>query len=278
MTAAIQLDCRAAAALLSSGRGRRTAAWAAAARRGGAGPMDEAITQDALLGGRVLLRQPARGYRAATDPVFLAAACPARPGQSVLDLGCGAGAAALCLAARVPGLTLHGLELQADYAALARANAAPAAAALRGLSFDHVVMNPPYFDAADAPSPLADRDAARREATPLPVWIDAALRRLRQGGWLTLIHRAGRLPEILAALGDRAGDVAVRPLAARAGRAAGRVVVRARKDSRGPFRLCPPLVTHDGAAHVADGDDFSAEARAILRDAAAMDFCEGTPR
>ena len=121
---------------------------------------EDALTEDALLGGRVRLRQPAKGYRAATDPVLLAAAVGARTGETVLDAGCGAGAAALCLAARVPGLALHGLELQADYAALARINApqltvwegdllAPPAV-LRSIAFDWVISNPPYFDAADA--------------------------------------------------------------------------------------------------------------------------------
>ncbi|MEL6264223.1 MAG: methyltransferase, partial [Pseudomonadota bacterium] len=62
------------------------------------------MTHDRLLGGRVGLTQPRQGYRAATDPVLLAAAVPAAAGETVLELGIGAGAAVLCLAARVPGL------------------------------------------------------------------------------------------------------------------------------------------------------------------------------
>jgi tRNA1(Val) A37 N6-methylase TrmN6 len=244
-------------------------------------------TLDALLGGRVRLIQPADGYRAATDPVLLAAACPARPGETALDLGCGAGAAALCLAARVPGLVLAGLEIQPAYAALARRNAeangaaltvhegdvAAPPAALRAQVFDHVIANPPFFEAAAPGSPVADRDAARREgAGGAALWIDAGLRRLKQGGWLTVIHRAERLPEMLASLAGRAGAVAVLPLAAREGRAAKRVILRARKDRGGPFRLAAPLVLHAGPAHDRDADDFTETARAILRDAAALDF------
>jgi tRNA1(Val) A37 N6-methylase TrmN6 len=245
------------------------------------------LTEDALLGGRVRLAQPRRGYRAATDPVLLAAACPARPGQRALDLGCGAGAAALCLAARVGGLDLHGLEVQPAYAALARRNAAANGvalavhegdvaappAALRALSFDHVLANPPFFPADATAAPDAGRDRARREAgTTVGAWIDAGLRRLRQGGTLTLLHRVERLPEILGALSGRAGAIAVLPLASRAGRDATRMIVRAVKDSRAPFRLAPPLALHDGQAHGRDGDDFAAAARAVLRDGAALDF------
>lgn len=124
------------------------------------------LSDDGFLGGRLRLLQPKAGYRAATDPVLLAAAVPARAGENALELGCGAGAAALCLAARVPGLAVTGLERQPAYAALARENAARNGlaltviegdlahlpAALRERSFDHVLANPPYYPAGGAGS------------------------------------------------------------------------------------------------------------------------------
>jgi tRNA1Val (adenine37-N6)-methyltransferase len=244
-----------------------------------------ALTEDAFLGGRLRVLQPREGYRAATDPVLLAAAVPARPGEAVLELGCGAGVAILCLAARVPGLVLAGVERQPDYAALARANAERAGvalavteadiaalpAALRGQSFAHVIANPPWFDAAAPPARDPGRDAAQRVETPLATWIDTGLRRLAPGGRLSLILPAARLPAALAALEGRAGSV-VLPLAARAGRPAGRVILQARKGGRSPFRLLAPLVLHAGDRHRADGDDFTPEARAVLRDGAALDL------
>lgn len=241
------------------------------------------LTRDALLGGRLALWQPRTGFRAATDPVLLAAAVPARPGEAVLELGCGTGAALLALGLRVPGLALAGVELQPAYADLARRNAA-----LNGLPaqihcadvarlppelrrpFDRVLMNPPWFDPADSPAADGGRDTARRAATPLAVWIAAGLARLRPGGTLTLIHRAERLPALLAALAGRAGAIAVRPLAAREGRAAGRILLLARKGGCGPFRLLAPLVLHEGPAHPGDRDHFTPAAQAILRDAAAL--------
>lgn len=168
------------------------------------------LSRDGFLGGRLQLLQPVRGYRAATDPVLLAAFTPARPGERVLDLGCGAGTASLCLAARVAGLDLHGIELQPAYARLARRNATDNCvaltvhdgdltrppAALKALVFDQVLTNPP-FHAGGAVTPPADlgRDQAHREQVPLGDWIAAGLRRLRPGGHLTLIHRAERLAE-----------------------------------------------------------------------------------
>ncbi|SDF30574.1 tRNA1(Val) (adenine(37)-N6)-methyltransferase [Limimaricola pyoseonensis] len=241
---------------------------------------DEALTRDAFLGGRVWLRQPRRGYRAGTDPVLLAAAVEAEPGQSVLDIGCGAGAALLCLGARVPGLALAGVELQPGYADLARRNAAENgleaeihAADLRALPatlkarrFDHVISNPPYFDRAHSrPGPVAAKETAFADGMPLPDWIDAMARRVAPLGRLTLIQRAERLPEIIAALHGRMGGIAVQPVVSRAGRIAERVIVSARQSGRGAFRLASPLVMHEGRQHLSDAEDFTPEAMKILR-------------
>lgn len=259
--------------------------------RGSASPdlISDRTREDVFLGGRVRLLQPVQGYRAATDPVLLAAAIPARSGERVLDLGCGVGAAAYCLAARVPGLTFHGLEIQPAYLALARENAAlnqmaitlhegdvaVMPPALRQISFDHVMVNPPYFPQAALASPVAERDRARREGgANLSDWIGAGLARLKPKGWLTVIHLAERAPELLRLLDGPAGAIAMLPLVSRAGRNAGRVIIQARKGARAPFRLLAPLVLHAGSAHVRDEDDFSRQTVAILRDAAAINFQE----
>lgn len=245
---------------------------------------DAALSRDAFLDGRLMVWQPRVGYRAATDPVFLAAAVPACAGQSVLELGCGVGVASLCLARRVPGLDHHAVEVQAEYAALARRNAAAAdivlnvvdgdvAAlpdSLRQQLFDHVFANPPYYAANGPQAEDAGRDLALREATPLAVWVDTALRRTRPGGWVTLIHLTERLPDLLAALSARAGAVSVLPLAARDGQAARRVIVTARKGARGPFTLLPPFFVHAGASHAGDRDSFTPAASRILRDGGAF--------
>jgi tRNA1Val (adenine37-N6)-methyltransferase len=239
------------------------------------------VTDDKFLCGRLRLLQPAKGYRAATDPVLLAAACPAEAGQSVLDLGCGAGAASLCLGHRVPGLHLSGLELQADYADLARRNADRNAIALHVVegdithmpaalrhSFDHVIANPPYYASDGTPSPLRARAVAMQVDTPLAAWVDAASRRLKPGGWLTLICGADGLPQVLAAMGSKLGSVSVLPLAPRDGKPALRILLRARKGGRAPFRLLAPFVIHTGPAHDGDRESYTPLANAVLRDGA----------
>jgi tRNA1(Val) A37 N6-methylase TrmN6 len=242
------------------------------------------LTDDAFLDGRLRLLQPARGYRAAADPVLLAAAAPAIPGARVLDLGCGVLTAGLCVAARVPGITLAGLERQAPYADLARRNAARngiAAEVVEGdvarmpaalrRPFDVVLLNPPYFAPGDG-TPASDpgREAALREDTPLAAWLDAAGRRVVPGGWLVLIQTAERLPDVLAALPATLGSLTVLPTQPRPGRAARRVILRARKGGRAPFVLLPPLILHDAPAHDGDRDSYTPAAQAVLRDGAAI--------
>ena len=242
------------------------------------------LSDDAFLGGRLRLWQPRVGYRAAVDPVLLAAAVAAKPGQSVLELGCGGGSAILCLAARVPGLALAGLEVQPAYADLARRNAARNGVELvvetgdltqmpvalrRG--FDQVIANPPFYPADGTRSPDAGRDLALRADLPLARWLDAATRRLTPGGYLTLILAAAALPEALAAIDARLGSVAILPVAPREGQPAHRIILRARKRGRAAFRLLAPFVLHDGPVHDGDRDSHTAAARAVLRDG--CDLC-----
>lgn len=248
------------------------------------------LTDDEFLGGRLRLRQPARGFRAGVDPVFLAASVPAKAGQSVLELGCGAGAAILCLGARVQGLTLCGLELQPEYADLCRENATRNGIKVqvetgsltqipdvfRARSFDHVIANPPYFLRSDGTAaPDAGRDTAMAGETPLAAWVDAATRRLAPKGWFTMIQRVERLPEILSAMDDRLGAVQVLPLVPRIGRAAKLVLVRARKGARTPFTILPPLCLHQGERHEKDGESYTPDVAAVLRDGAAMPWNAG---
>jgi tRNA1(Val) A37 N6-methylase TrmN6 len=81
------------------------------------------VTEDGFLNGRLKIRQPKRGFRAGLDAVMLAAAVPARAGETALELGAGVGTASLCIAFRT-GCDVSGLEIDPQLAALANQNAA----------------------------------------------------------------------------------------------------------------------------------------------------------
>ena len=205
----------------------------------------------------------------------------------MLELGCGVGTASLALGKRVSDLRMIGVERQENYAQLARRNADNAALPLEVVvadlttlsrhlteTFDHVMANPPFFATGDGTGAKdAGREAARREETGLSDWISCAKKRLKPQGWLTLIHIAERLPEILAALqAEKFGAISILPLQSRAGQTAKRVVIRARKLAKTPATLCPPFVIHASAAHEKDGDDYSDAAHAVLRQGAAINW------
>lgn len=240
---------------------------------------DTVLTQDSLLDGAVRLSQKRNGYRAAIDPVLLAAAVPAvRSGGRVLDLGTGTGAALLCYLHRNVGAEGIGVELDADVAAIARMNAdnndltdrmtiintdigSLSAICDGGAPFDQVFTNPPYLDASSADA-NANADKARSTIEgrlTMSDWIKTGLGQLRHKGGFTIVQRADRLDAILAALHGRAGDVEVIPLWPRAGVAAKRVIVRARKGVRGGAAMLPGLVLHG------DGQSYTAAAEGVLR-------------
>jgi tRNA1(Val) A37 N6-methylase TrmN6 len=254
--------------------------------------LPETTTEDRLLGGRLLLRQPAQGYRTAIDPVLLAAAIPARTGENVLDLGAGVGAASLCLAKRVPEVRIVGLELQPELARLGADNARRNGLGLQveilagdilrppprlaPASFGHVMANPPYARAESAdPSPDAARAIATVEGeAKLDDWIRAALNYVQAKGTITFIHRADRLDDLVRALGQHAGAIVIYPIwPDPESKAAKRVIVTARKGSRTPLTLARGLVLHDSSGA------YTKAADAILRQGWALDLhAEPRPR
>ena len=240
--------------------------------------MSAPTTRGTLLGGRVSYEQPAHGYRTGIEPVFLAAAVPAQPGERVLEAGTGAGAALLCLAARVAGVAAVGVEREEATAAVACRNAAPFA----GLSvitgaverigdlglFEHACANPPWHDpAGTVPGHAARRHALHAPAGTLPAWCRALVGRTRSGGTATLVLAARLAEEGAASLrAAGAGGVMKRFLLPKEGRAPKIVLLQGIAGSDAPGRSLPGLVLHrpDGS--------YTAEADAVLRDGAALSW------
>lgn len=242
-------------------------------------------TEDAVLGGRLVLRQPLDGHRVGHDAILLAAATSARAGDHAVDLGAGVGAAGLALARRIEGLAVTLVEVDPALAALARENAARnglgervrvvcldvaapasafAAAGLAPGSADCVLMNPP-FNAGQNPSPHRGRRIAHVASRETLVrWLDAAARLLRPGGAVTLIWRGDGLDAVFAQLAHGFGGIAVLPLHPKPHAPAIRVLARAIKGSRAPLSLWPGFILADEAGKP------TAQAEAVLRDGAGL--------
>ncbi|MDB5490530.1 MAG: methyltransferase small domain protein [Micavibrio sp.] len=232
-----------------------------------------------VLDKKVLLLQPEGGFRTSLDSVMVAAACPAKPGDRILDLGCGVGGASFCLAYRVNNLFITGIDIQPEYIDLARQNAAINndtnrceffMGNIRTFRFplmdqrvEQVLCNPPFLEAGTyTPSPDQGRATAlghEGQETELTDWIDCAFHALRNGGTLTMIHRADAVDKIVQGLGKRFGQTTIIPLYPREGQAAKRVIVRTKKDSHAPAILHPGIILHN-----ADGT-YTAAAEKILR-------------
>jgi tRNA1(Val) A37 N6-methylase TrmN6 len=232
--------------------------------------MADGTNLDAILGGRVRLRQFHAGHRIGADAVLLAAAAGAPAGR-VVDVGAGVGAVGLALLTRWPEARCDLVEIDAAQAALAEGNAelngvldrvrvivadvadgaARREAGLVNGEADLVLTNPPFLEAGKA---RVSPDAARARAhvlaageggDPLAAWIVACLALLAPGGRFQMIHRADALAGVLAAIGERLGGVGVRPVHPRADSAAIRVLVGGIKGSRAPLSLLPGLVLHE---------------------------------
>ncbi len=250
-------------------------------------------SEDAVLGGRLTLRQPLSGHRIGHDAILLAAACGGRAGELAVDLGAGVGGAGLALAARVAGLKVALVEIDAALSRLAGENAqanglagrvraiacdaedtsALAAAGLAAGSADRVLMNPPFHDARrHNVSPDARRRLAHAgDLGLLARWIAAAAFLLKPRGALTLIWRADEVEDVLGALAGEFGAVAMLPVLPRAGAPAIRVLVRAVKGGGGAPAYRPALVLND-----AQGGP-SAATEAVLRGGQKLTLAEDGP-
>jgi tRNA1(Val) A37 N6-methylase TrmN6 len=247
------------------------------------------FTEDAILGGRVRVRQPAQGYRVNVDTLLLAAAASAGElgaGARAAELCCGVGAALLAAANASRGeVELVGVERDAAFAALARENAALNGQAHRVTiveadaldprldlgTFDAVFFNPPYDRPGEGRAPAPAKRAAFTAERPIADWIKAWCNRLRADASFMLVHRAQRLGEILHALDGRLGGAEVLPIFPSTAAPASRVIVRARKGSRAPLALSRGLVLHPEGG---DGGKYTPEAEAILRGGEPIRFAD----
>lgn len=229
-----------------------------------------------LLGGKVQLAQPVKGFRASIDGVFAAAAIPAKKDDLILDMGCGVGAISLCMAQRCPEAYVTGIELQESYYELALENAClnevtdrvqffnEDIQSYKGRNFDIAVSNPPYMDQGSyTTSPDPTKEKAIGE-TSVNVWVDMAAKCLKPEGTFVMIHRSDYLQKIIQAMGTKFGAIEIFPLHSKAGEPAKRMIIRARKGRKTPSILYAGIIVHDQAGA------YTEAAEKVLRGGAAL--------
>lgn len=255
------------------------------ARTPGAGNTPNSMTDDAFLGGKLKILQPEKGYRAGIDAVFLGASIPIKDGDTVFEVGIGAGVASLCVLARNPNVHVTGIEASTRYAILCEQNAkrnnfadsvrvihADVKDAMRRDlahmpehgSFAHAFANPPFFDDGKVTQSPSLLKAAAHSFAPedLEQWIKALHLMVTLRGTVTIVHRAETLGRLLTAMEPKFGDIRVAPLYAREGSAASRVIIQGVKGSRAPMQLLPGMILH------AEDNQFTPDAEAVLREGA----------
>ncbi|NQZ14572.1 MAG: methyltransferase [Alphaproteobacteria bacterium] len=236
------------------------------------------MTQEiTVLNKQVRLKQAENGFRTSMDSVMLAAACPVKKGQELLDMGCGVGSAGLCVLKRIDGVLLTGIDIQADHVAIAVENAEMnnmqersefLCSDIRGYKkekgYHQAICNPPYLETgAHLRSPSEAKATAMGHSDDLRTkdWVENGYRLLRPEGSLTMVHEAGKLDKILQAMEGRFGAIDVIPLWPKHGTPAKRVIVRAIKGRKSPVRIHSGLVLHD------EDGGYTVEAEGILREA-----------
>lgn len=230
-------------------------------KRLGVTTSDVAETRDSFLAGQVLVRQPVSGYRGGMDAVLLAASLEAENGECLAEAGCGVGAALLCAAHRLRNARLTGFDRLAEHVAMMERSAVDngfadhvcgevhdIAARPKELEnqFDQAFANPPYFRPDAVRQPAADRTAAYLADVPLLEWIRFLHHVVRRGGWVTVIHRAADLANLIEAMNPRFGEIEVMPIRPHPDAAAKRILVRGRKGLRpGDVKLLSGLSLAD---------------------------------
>lgn len=231
-----------------------------------------------ILGGAVRLSQLEGAFHTGLDAVMLAAACPAKDGSRVLDLGCGVGGAGLAVLHRLEGAILTGIDIQGDHIEMARENAmvngmmercdfwVADVRAFQERAFDHVICNPPYMPQGTyIQSPEVRKDAALGlKDTTLEHWVACAFDCLQGRGSLSMVHRGDMVDKVVQAFGKRFGEIEIIPLWPKAGVQARRVIVRGIKHAKGVAIMHPGIILHD------ESGDYTPEAHKVLKEGASL--------
>jgi len=228
------------------------------------------ITTDLFLGGKLKIRQNEKGYKSGSDAVLLAAFIKKTKGK-ILEVGCGSGAASLCLGHRLKGVDITGIDIQPSLVKLALQNAKEnnlsshftfltqdiKQSTLPNQSFDHVFSNPPYFEGS-SPSPSQEKALSKSQVFPLSEWVDFCIRMTKPRGYISFIYPTAHLNDLLQNLKGM-GDIHLFPLWPKENKDSKRILISARKGVKCGLTLEPGLILHT------EEGKYTEKADAVLR-------------
>jgi len=234
-----------------------------------------ATTLDKFLDGNNTIEQLKDGGRSGSDTILLSAAVPAKFGDVVLEIGTGNATASIALAHFVKDIEIVAIDNDDTNVSLAQRNVqlndmntqitiknldildtkirSHLISSKMNILFDHIFMNPPYFDSQKniIPTSHHNKIAKTFSVNDLPRWIDAANNLLKHNGTLTIINKVENLLSMINSLGNH-GSINILPLTSKGGKDADRVIVQLKKGSKSKARLLYPLIMHDENGHYTD--------------------------
>jgi tRNA1Val (adenine37-N6)-methyltransferase len=243
------------------------------------GTTESSETCDAILGGRIRVIQPRRGYRFSVDSILLARFVSVHSHDRVLELGAGTGVISLAIAALRHPREIIALEIQPELVAMIRRNGdlnridsiQAIATDLRKInhanvqreSFDLVVANPPFrASKAGRVSPQEPRRIARSESSAtLKDFVAAASRSARRGGRVAFVFAADRSAELISVLREHHLEPKrIRFVHPYSSAPASTILIEGRKNGGIEVAIEPPLILFDAPGA------YSQQAREILGD------------
>ncbi|MCT4574803.1 MAG: methyltransferase [Alphaproteobacteria bacterium] len=220
--------------------------------------MEKNRTVDAFLGGKIQITQPEKGFRAGSDAVLLAAVAPKCSGR-VLDVGCGVGTASLCFKFHNSKANVMAIDIQDNLIELAKENFE-----LNNFknievkkvdvnkdkpdyqSFNSVITNPPFFKHGHGiKSPNSIKQTANTGEISLKKWVDFCFLSLKDKGDFTIIFVADRLSELMFYMEGKFGDINIIPLYPKINCDAKRVIITAKKNTKGVTKMRAGIILHD---------------------------------
>jgi tRNA1Val (adenine37-N6)-methyltransferase len=218
-----------------------------------------------LLGrqGLRIIQNPLK-FKFTMDAFLLTSFIEPKPKDRIMDLGTGGGVLPLLIAGQREVQSIYGLEIQPELASMAvrsvylngleakihivEGDLRHPPHILKPNSFDHVITNPPFFQAGQGI--ISENQALARAKFEIDCTLEdvmkSAARLVRANGKVAIIYPAARLADLLFhAAKVHLSPTRLRPVYPKTGSDANLILLEARPSTKSPLEVLPPLTVYD---------------------------------